>query len=144
MLKLLNEKVREPEIVELLSYREETVPEALEQRLIDYTQQETLNLYGFYEDEMLKGIIGARSQPNDTYEITDIAVVPEERHKGIGQGLLYMFTQQTNAQRLITKVDEDAVDFYRAIGFEIYSLGISDIGIEQFQCEWKRSNNIQS
>lgn len=41
---------------------------------------------------------------------------------------------QPKPERVIAETDEEAVNFYRSIGFEVYSLGEKYPGVERFRC----------
>jgi ribosomal protein S18 acetylase RimI-like enzyme len=80
------------------------------------------------------GIVGVERQPDSTDAICHIAVDPSNRGVGIGRRLIEHVAASTDGSRLVAETDVGAVDFYRACGFEIKSLGEKYPGVERFEC----------
>ncbi|HDR7516337.1 GNAT family N-acetyltransferase [Bacillus mobilis] len=84
-----------------------------------------------YEEEACIGIeiIGANKA-----RICHIAVVPQYRHKGIALQMIKEVLRIHQLTYLEAETDDEAVDFYKKIGFQVKSLGEKYPGIERFHC----------
>jgi CubicO group peptidase (beta-lactamase class C family)/N-acetylglutamate synthase-like GNAT family acetyltransferase len=70
----------------------------------------------------------------DEAEITSLAVLPEWRGQGFARALIFRACEQLSLRAVEAGADGDAVDFYRAIGFTLESLGEQRPGVERFRC----------
>jgi ribosomal protein S18 acetylase RimI-like enzyme len=131
--------VKEDPIVELLSYSQIPDPDKLEEAVRSYQESEALELYGWEENGVIVGIIGFASKPDDRLVIKHIAVDPGYRGQGYGRGLLLELLELKKPALMIAETDEEAVDFYRNVGFVISSLGQTYPGVERFRCEYDAS-----
>ena len=130
MLKDITMKAMQSEVKELLSYSVFPDPEAVDQAAYETGPS---RLFGFEEDGLLLGVIGF-DVDQDELTIRHLAVLPENRGKGYGRGLiLELLEVQPKPARVIAETDEEAVNFYRSIGFEVYSLGEKYPGVERFR-----------
>ncbi|MGE7823046.1 GNAT family N-acetyltransferase [Paenibacillus sp. NPDC093718] len=134
MLKDITMQAMQPEVKELLSYSVFPDPEAVDQAAAIYEKGPS-RLFGFEEDGLLLGVIGF-DVDQDELTIRHLAVLPENRGKGYGRGLILelLLEVQPKPARVIAETDEEAVNFYRSIGFEVYSLGEKYPGVERFRC----------
>ncbi|WP_098747145.1 GNAT family N-acetyltransferase [Paenibacillus sp. EZ-K15] len=134
MLKDITAQAIQPEVKELLSYSVFPDPEAVDQAAASY-QTGRNRLFGYEEDGLLLGVIGFDID-QDELTIRHLAVLPENRGKGYGRGLILelLLEVQPKPARVIAETDEEAVNFYRSIGFEVYSLGEKYPGVERFRC----------
>ncbi|CAM4287198.1 GNAT family N-acetyltransferase [Bacillus wiedmannii] len=84
-----------------------------------------------YEEEACIGIeiIGANKA-----RICHIAVVPQFRHKGIALQMIKEVLRMHQLTYLEAETDDEAVEFYKKIGFQVKSLGEKYPGIERFHC----------
>ncbi|PEJ97539.1 GNAT family N-acetyltransferase [Bacillus wiedmannii] len=84
-----------------------------------------------YEEEACIGIeiIGANKA-----RICHIAVVPQYRHKGIALQMIREVVRMHQLTYLQAETDDEAVEFYKKIGFHVKSLGEKYPGIERFHC----------
>jgi CubicO group peptidase (beta-lactamase class C family) len=78
--------------------------------------------------------IGLEPRGRDEAEITSLAVLPDWRRQGFARSLVFGACEQLALRRLEAETDADAVDFYRAIGFAVESLGERYPGVERFRC----------
>ncbi|MNI23831.1 Acetyltransferase (GNAT) family protein [compost metagenome] len=136
MLMLINlkERLNESEIQDILSYSIFPDPERIEQTLHVYKSSEELELCGLESEGEMVGVIGFRTDEADNLTLLHIAVKPEYRGAGFGRGLILELIELKKPVKIIAETDEEAVDFYRAIGFEIESLGEKYPGVERFKC----------
>ncbi|OAO89065.1 hypothetical protein AXX17_ATUG04830 [Arabidopsis thaliana] len=96
-----------------------------------------LTLYGYKADDEIIGVVGSRLDENNVLEIRHIAVHPDERGKGYGRGIVLELLAKTNPDALVAETDDDGVNFYRAIGFTIESLGERFPGVERYRCTYE-------
>ncbi|UQZ36381.1 GNAT family N-acetyltransferase [Paenibacillus sp. PK3_47] len=138
MLIDLKQRVNSPEVAELLAYAVIDDPEALRRTSAEYSEQAALQLCGWEEEEVLVGLLGFEETEDGSLEIRHIAVLPENRGKGYARGmLLELLTAREPRYLLAETEDEIAADFYRSLGFMVYSLGENAAGIEMFRCVYE-------
>jgi len=127
-----------PEVQELLTYAVIDDPEALERTLEEYKGQSALQLYGWEEEDLLLGIVGFEETEDGSLEVRHIAVLPENRGKGYARGMILELLTSRNPRYLMAETeDEIAANFYRNLGFMVYSLGENSAGIEMFRCVYE-------
>ncbi|MCP3773026.1 GNAT family N-acetyltransferase [Paenibacillus sp. MZ04-78.2] len=136
MLIDIKSRLDQPEIAELLEYSIFPDPARLEQTLSDYKRSEELELYGYEKDGNLLGLVGFRINPGRVMELRHIAVQPDYRGQGYGRGQILELIHLKGPAEIVAETDEDTVDFYRNIGFEIVSLGENYSGVERFRCTY--------
>jgi ribosomal protein S18 acetylase RimI-like enzyme len=78
--------------------------------------------------------IGLERKGRDEADITALAVLPEWRRQGIARLLIFGSYEQLALRMLQAETDADAVEFYRATGFAVESLGERHPGVERFRC----------
>lgn len=132
----LKSKLEEPAVQELLASAIFPDPDKIEKAVNAYRQEESLQIIGYENEGTLVGIVGFRLDEDRIMEIRHIAVIPEERGKGYGRGMVLELLLQQNPVKIVAETDEDAVDFYRSIGFMIESLGEKYPGVERFACTY--------
>ncbi|MEC0127935.1 GNAT family N-acetyltransferase [Paenibacillus pabuli] len=134
MLIHLKSRIQEPEVQELLSYSVFPDPDQLNRALQQYVDKDELHLEGYEDEGQLIGLIGYESTGTSEITIHHIAVLPENRFKNYGRGMISQVLAQYNPDRLIAETDVEAVEFYRNTGFVVYSLGELVPGVERFRC----------
>lgn len=67
-------------------------------------------------------------------EIKHIAVSPAYRGKGIGREMIRYVEEHHAFSSIYAETDQEAVLFYKNIGFHITSLGEKYPGVERFGC----------
>ncbi|TLS52224.1 GNAT family N-acetyltransferase [Paenibacillus antri] len=138
MLKPINHRVREQDIVEILETCVFPDPERLEQVAAEYENNPELRLYGYESEEEIVGVIGfERLDGGDGLLIRHLAVKPECRGAGFGRGQILELIEMAKPRLLVAETDEEAVEFYRRIGFEIESLGERYPGVERYRCTYR-------
>jgi len=93
---------------------------------------------GMNQRVKVAGIIGFKKDDEDLI-ILHIAIKPEFRGLGFGKGQILEAIDLIKPLKVIAETDDDAVDFYRRIGFEIESLGEMYPGVERYKCTFKTS-----
>ncbi|MET3942909.1 ribosomal protein S18 acetylase RimI-like enzyme [Paenibacillus sp. PvP094] len=134
MLINLKSRIQEPEVQELLSYSVFPDPEQVGQALQQYVNKDELLLDGYEDEGQLVGLVGYEKTGNSEITIQHIAVLPENRFKNYGRGMIAQLLEKYNPDKLIAETDQEAVEFYRNTGFVVYSLGELYPGVERFRC----------
>ena len=126
------------EVDELLAYAVIDDPDALERTSAEYREQAALQLCGWEEDGLLLGLTGFEETEDGSLDIRHIAVLPENRGKGYARGMILELVTTRQPRYLVAETeDEIAADFYRSLGFMVYSLGENAAGIEMFRCVYE-------
>ena len=126
------------EVNELLTYAVIDDPNALQQTSSEYSEQAGLKLYGWEEEELLLGLVGFEETEDGSLDIRHIAVLPENRGKGYARGMILELLTTRQPRYLVAETeDEIAADFYRSLGFMVYSLGENAAGIERLRCVYE-------
>jgi Predicted acyltransferase len=92
---------------------------------------------GYESEGQLVGIVGYRIDEGARMSLRHIAVLPEVRGAGFGRGMILELLHQFNPVSIEAETDEEAVDFYRSIGFRIESIGEKTPGTERFLCTYE-------
>ncbi|WP_373232213.1 GNAT family N-acetyltransferase [Cohnella sp.] len=137
MLIDIKSKLEDPSIHELIELAIFPEPGRVEKVIESYKNDSTQEIMGYYSEEELIGLIGYRMHGNNTLELMHIAVVPEEQGHGYGRGIILEILHQKSPSKIIVETDEDAINFYRNIGFTIESLGEKYPGVERFKCTYE-------
>ena len=74
-----------------------------------------------FADERLAGVVGYRRRDVDL-EVTHLAVREDVRRQGIGRALISAVSRLCAGFELVVETDDEAVGFYRAIGFSAEAL----------------------
>ncbi|OPH60742.1 GNAT family acetyltransferase [Paenibacillus ferrarius] len=142
MLIDVKSRIQEDGIQELLSYSVFPDPDRLEQTIQQYKEDLNLWLYGYESEGILVGIIGFRINDEQEMTITHLAVEPESRGVGFGRGIILEIIEDMHPLRIVAETDEEAVQFYRNIGFVIRSLGEKYPEVERFMCTYEVDGDI--
>lgn len=138
MLIDLKQLVESPEVNELLSYAVIDEPAALHRVSTEYREEPELQLCGWEEDGLVVGLVGFEETEDGSLDIRHIAVLPENRGKGYARGMILELLAVRQPRYLLSETeDEIAADFYRSLGFMVYSLGENAAGIELFRCVYE-------
>lgn len=92
--------------------------EKFNKHAIEYISKTTINIFGFFEDKRIVGIIVIDQPIDEIAEIRGIAVDSEYRKHGIGKQLVQHVCNELSTPVLIAETDDDAVDFYNHCGFK--------------------------
>ncbi|MEW9700523.1 GNAT family N-acetyltransferase [Paenibacillus sp. SI8] len=137
MLINVKSRLQESQIQELLSYSIFPDPEALESIIQQYDADADMWLFAYESEDVMVGIIGFRLNEAQEMTLTHLAVEPESRGVGFGRGMILEIIEEMSPARIVAETDEEAVDFYRSIGFVINSLGEKYPGVERFLCTYE-------
>lgn len=108
-------------------------PERLAARAAAYQSDSEVLAYGAWQGTEPVGVIVLRNDPQET-EIQNIAVAPQARGTGAGRAMIGHAHNCLISGSMIAETDDDAVDFYRACGFQVESLGEKYPGIVRYRC----------
>lgn len=139
MLVQLKSRLMEAEVQSLLAYAVYPDTEKLRQTLHHYLTEDDWELWG-YEDEdeqHLIGLIGFVMNSDNTLEIIHIAVDPEYRGNSYGRLMVLELIEMCEPEAIQAETDDEAVDFYRHIGFTVVSLGERFPGTERYLCTYE-------
>ena len=137
MLKNIKSQTDQEKVRELLGYAVFPDPESVDKTVEFYGQAPERELYGYESEGDLIGLIGFSADAEGTLTIHHLAVHPECRGAGYGRGQILELIQLQKPRVIVAETDEDAVDFYRSIGFTISSLGEKYPGTERFVCRYE-------
>ncbi|EHQ59356.1 GNAT family acetyltransferase [Paenibacillus dendritiformis C454] len=126
-------RLREAVIRDLIELCVFPDPDKVEAVLKKYEQNPGDELWGYESEGEVVGIIGVRKHGKEI-EILHIAVHPKLRGAGFGRGMILELIHQEQPDVVKAETDEEAVDFYRNIGFVIESRGEVYPGVERFTC----------
>jgi ribosomal protein S18 acetylase RimI-like enzyme len=84
----------------------------------EYKRDKSAKIIGCLADEKLVGIVGYTTTPEKTLYIKQIAVVPEHQRQSIGKQLIEFLLKEYNVSKIEAQTDQEAVEFYRKLGFE--------------------------
>ncbi|MGX4586863.1 GNAT family N-acetyltransferase [Paenibacillus chitinolyticus] len=137
MLKNIKSHTDQEKVRELLGYAVFPDPESVEEAVRFYGQAPGRELYGYESEGDLIGLVGFSADAEGTLTIHHLAVHPECRGAGYGRGQILELIQLKKPREIVAETDEDAVDFYRSIGFTVSSLGEKYPGTERFVCRYE-------
>jgi ribosomal protein S18 acetylase RimI-like enzyme len=106
----------------------------IQNELNQYFEWGARELFGEVNDDKLVGLIGVIYETADAVELKHIAIHADFRGKGIGSKLINEFIKAKKIVRIKAETDQDAVGFYKKMGFAITSLGEKYAGVERFEC----------
>ncbi|GAA3402539.1 GNAT family N-acetyltransferase [Paenibacillus hodogayensis] len=138
MLIPLTTRLQDDEVVSLLGQSVFPDPAAIEKAVALYRDDPHHELYGLEFEGALVGLAGiamGRGEPG-TLQLRHIAVHPDHRDKGFGRDMVVALIPMKQPERIVAETDDEAVDFYRNIGFTIESLGELYPGVERFACTY--------
>ncbi|BCB04191.1 GNAT family N-acetyltransferase [Bacillus sp. KH172YL63] len=95
-------------------------------------------LYVMLQEETYVGCLVIEWKNDYFCEVKHIAVSPSARGRGIGREMIDRLVDTCSFTYLGAETDQEAVDFYRKIGWKITSLGEKYPGVERFWCEYHR------
>ncbi|TBL79579.1 GNAT family N-acetyltransferase [Paenibacillus thalictri] len=144
MLVDVKNRLDEEAIQDLISYSIFPDPDRLEQTVATYREDAALKLYGCESEGEIIGIIGWNTDDNNVITIRHIAVRPDCRGAGFGRGLILEALELATPAAIIAETDEEAVDFYRSIGFQVESVGEKYPGVERFKCVYMTDEDSES
>ncbi|MGY4795676.1 GNAT family N-acetyltransferase [Lysinibacillus fusiformis] len=131
-MKLIQSSKIQPEVKTLLSYA--TSEKKVDREYPLYIENTERVLYGYTIEQDLVGCIGIVKGEANRCEIKHIAVSPAFRGKGIGREMIRYVEEYHAFSSIYAETDQEAVLFYKNLGFHITSLGEKYPGVERFAC----------
>ncbi|WP_342534647.1 GNAT family N-acetyltransferase [Lysinibacillus sp. FSL K6-0057] len=131
-MKLIQSSKIQPEVKTLLSYA--TSEKKVDREYPLYIENPERVLYGYTIEQDLVGCIGIVKGEANRCEIKHIAVSPVFRGKGIGREMIRHVEEHHAFSSIYAETDQEAVLFYKNLGFHITSLGENYPGVERFAC----------
>lgn len=122
-----------PSVRELLAFA--TSEDRVETEYVQHQQSANRKLYGYELYGQMIGCIGLNFTGSNECEIKHIAVSPHMRGQQIGRRMIQFICGKYSLKFIFAETDEDAVEFYRRIGFHVTSLGEKYPGRERFLCK---------
>jgi len=123
------EQIENDLILHVLQYAVGPSETSLKKAVLFYERNKG-SLHRFEE----KACIGIEIIGTNKARICHIAVVPQYRHKGIALQMIKEVVRMHQLTYLEAETDDEAVEFYKKIGFQVKSLGEKYPGIERFYC----------
>ena len=87
-------------------------------------------------DQVL-GVIVSEERDDATIEITSIATTGSSERQGVGRALVSDLLSRHRGMSVVAETDDDAVGFYRALGFAVTSLGEKYPGVRRYRCAYE-------
>ena len=109
-------------------------PEKLTKLLNEFYTSDVRSIFIAEHNNKIVGIIGIDFTDRLFGFITHLAVLPDMRMQGIGNKLLNHVTTSLELNKIRLETDQDAVDFYRACGFETEEIESQYPGVRRFRC----------
>lgn len=125
-----------PDFERLLAMAMYPDPARVAAQLDDYWTDQARRVFGWQIDGQLVAAVGLRVD-RASATIWHIGTDPAWRRRGYARQLLHAVEETLDADQLVAETDEDAVGFYRRIGFEIWPQG-ERFGRRRYRCVWRR------
>lgn len=132
----IKSRLQEVPLSELLSFSVFPDEDRLIHTINEYQSNSNLDIYGYIAEEKVIAVLGIQMSEQSIVHIRHLAVHPDYRGLGYGRGILMELIELKKPDQLIAETNEEAVDFYRSVGFTIVSLGELYPGVERFQCTY--------
>ena len=91
---------------------------------------------GVRRDNKFCGILIMEDKEGDELYLLDVAVLKDSQNQGIGRAMITYVQETYKPSCIIAETDDDAVNFYRKIGFKVRSLGEKYPGIIRYKCKY--------
>jgi ribosomal protein S18 acetylase RimI-like enzyme len=92
-------------------------------------------LYGLFVDGELAGAYVLR-KATMMNEISNLAIAPEHRRRGHGRMCLFDALLRSGKRPLVVETDDDALGFYRAVGFKMVGKRKHPSGATRYRLGW--------
>lgn len=110
--------------------------EKLSVRVEKYMNSSRIIALGVRRDNKFCGILIMEDKEGNELYLLDVAVLKDSQNQGIGRAMI-TYVQETYKPRcIIAETDDDAVNFYRKVGFKVKSLGEKYPGITRYECKY--------
>lgn len=102
----------------------------------------SVGLAGVFVDGSVVGVVGYRVVSGGRpcrIELLHIATHQRWERRGVGAAMVEWVRAEHSGDLIVAETDADAVAFYRALGFEVASLGELYPGVERFRVVLQRT-----
>lgn len=113
-------------------------PERLQQLVEEFYAVEGRSIFVAIRDSKIIGVIGTVYSDRSHGVIAHLAVHPDTRRQGIGYQLINNAVAVLELDNIEAETDQDAIDFYRACGFEIQEIEGQYPGVRRFRCVYNK------
>ncbi|MFM9277379.1 GNAT family N-acetyltransferase [Paenibacillus jiagnxiensis] len=134
MLKNIKSETDRPEVRELLGYANVAGREEEKEIINHYKTDDRLHLYGYEDDGLIVGLLGFERKDKGIIHLHHIAVLPENRLKGYGRGMLLQLIKDLDPEQITADTDEEGAQFFRNLSFTVYGSEDPLTGLESFHC----------
>lgn len=135
MLIDLRPRLDDPAVRDLLAESMfDPAPDRLDELAANYRSAPERQLLGIDHGDGVIACVGLTLGAAGVAVVTNIAVAPLARGRGLGRTLIDSAAALFALSTLEAETDRDAVEFYRHCGFAIHSLGERYPGTERFRC----------
>lgn len=93
--------------------------ESYKRRINDYFSDKNTKIFISLNEEHIVGMLVLTPNGDNTVEIIGIAVHESFQKQGIGNFMIRESAKRMNIHRLLAETDDDAIGFYKNIGFDI-------------------------
>ena len=133
MFRNIKDELNNPTVLQLLvaSAYDDSMENAYK-KAEEFRNRHNLSIYGWIEDEEIVGVCGFKIYHTDHVEILNIAVSETARGRGIGSAMISAL-QNEFLLPITAETDDDAVDFYRKVGFGVTSAPAKS-GVPRYAC----------
>jgi len=127
----IKDKLDDPNVRQILALSAfDNSPEGMSIKAAEFRRHDAWQLYGWIEGGEILGVCGFEVHP-DWVEILNIAVAETARKRGIG-GAMVTALQTKHEMAVEAETDDDAVEFYRKLGFE--TTATQKYGVRRWLC----------
>ena len=93
--------------------------ESYKRKINDYFSDKNTKIFISLNEEKIVGMLVLTLNGDNTAEIIGIAVHGSYQKQGIGSFMIRESAKKMNLHRILAETDDDAVGFYKNIGFDI-------------------------
>ena len=130
LLEILAESVYKPTI------------EKLNKRAEKHMNNPFVRIFALKQDDKSMGIIVLETSNPKQIEILDFAVKKNDQKNGIGRKLIDFCKEEFKIESMIAETDDDAVGFYRKVGFKVQQLENKyDSEANRYLCKFRKKEN---
>jgi len=115
-------------------------PERLQQLVEEFYAAEGRSIFVAVHESNITGVIGMVYNDGSRGVIAHLAVHPNTRRQGIGRQLIDNAVAALELEDIEAETDQDAVDFYRACGFETQEIESQHPGVRRFRCVYNKTS----
>ena len=112
----------------------QSTPERLRQLVDEFYAAEGRSIFVAVQESKIIGVIGMVHSDRSHGIIAHLTVHPDTRRQGVGCQLINNTVTALELKDIEAETDQDAIDFYRACGFETQEIESQYPGVRRFRC----------